>query len=92
MVGAFRGQGLAVQAQKPVRDRVLRGRSSWLPAVLRGNAIPAKVLVEMVNLSNADDAAVLGAAADRDRLARALVQGLFEHFGEQSPPLASRAP
>ena len=82
MVDAFRKDGLPVQPYHPVRDRVIRGRRTWLPAVLRGNAVPAKILVEMVNLSNSQDAALLGAAQDRDRLARALLRGIASYFGE----------
>jgi N-acetylmuramoyl-L-alanine amidase len=87
LVRGFTDQKLPVQAFKPVRDRVVRGRRSWLPAVLRGNEVPAKVLVEVLNLSNPDDAALLASAADRDRIAQALMAGLFRHFGEKVPPL-----
>jgi N-acetylmuramoyl-L-alanine amidase len=38
-------------------------------------------LVEMVNLNNPDDAALLGRAADRDRLAKALAAALSDYFG-----------
>ena len=71
---------LPVQAFQPVRDRVIRGREIWLPAVLKGNAVPAKVLVEMVNLNNAEDAALLARAADRDRLASSLSDALSTYF------------
>ncbi len=72
---------LPVQPFQPIRERVIRGRGTWLPAVLRGNAVPTKVLVEMVNLNNPDDAALLSRAADRDRLAKALAAALGDHFG-----------
>jgi N-acetylmuramoyl-L-alanine amidase len=49
--------------------------------VLRGNIIPTKVLVEMVNLNNPEDAALLGRAADRERLAKSLASALALHFG-----------
>jgi N-acetylmuramoyl-L-alanine amidase len=39
----------------------------------------------MVNLSNREDAALLSKAADRQRMAEALVRSLFLHFGEPSP-------
>ncbi len=82
VVDSFRREDLPVQPFEPVRDRVIRGRRTWLPAVLRGNAVPAKVLVEMVNLSNGQDAAVLAAASQRDRLSRALERSLLAYFGE----------
>ncbi len=74
---------LPVQQPEPVRGRVIRGGSTWLPAVLRGNAVPTKVLVEMLNLSNEDDARLLGRAADRERLAGALVDSLVAYFRKE---------
>ena len=72
---------LPVQPYQPVRDRVIRGHEVWLPAVLRGNTVPAKVLVEMVNLNNPSDAALLGRASDRTRLAQSLTNALVDYFG-----------
>ena len=82
IVKALKKVDLPVQPYQPIRERVIRGRQVWLPAVLRGNAVPTKVLVEMVNLNNPDDAALLGRAADRERLARGLAAALAGHFGE----------
>ena len=76
----FAKADLPVQPYQPVRNRIIRGKSIWVPAVLRGNAIPNKVLVEMVNLSNKKDAALLAAARDRERLADALLRSLELHF------------
>lgn len=80
LVRDLKRDDLPVQPYQPVRDRVIRGRDIWLPAVLRGNAVPAKVLVEMVNLNNPDDAALFRRAKDRDRLAKALASGLSDFF------------
>ena len=82
LVEAFRREDLPVQPYHPVRDRVIRGRRTWLPAVLRGNAVPAKILVEMVNLSNPQDATLLGSARERERLARAMATALAVYFGD----------
>lgn len=81
IVSAFRAGGLPVQPYQPVRNRIIRGRSTFVPAVLRGNAVPTKVLVEMVNLSNTRDAALLASARERERLAEALFQALLAHYG-----------
>ena len=83
IVQGFEAEGLPVQPYKPVRDRIIRGSHAWLPAVLRGNEVPAKVLVEMVNLSNSEDAALLSSASSRERLARALFVALHAYFGEK---------
>lgn len=87
----LRAAGLPVQTIKPVRDRVLRGDASWVPAVLRGNAIPAKLLIEILNLSNAQDAALLGAAEERQRIAEALGAALIRHFGDRPVDPGARA-
>jgi N-acetylmuramoyl-L-alanine amidase len=84
IVKEMRKGDLPVQPYQPIRERVIRGSEIWLPAVLRGNAVPTKVLVEMVNLNNSDDAALLGRAADRDRLAKALAAALGDHFAPGS--------
>ena len=75
---------LPTQPYQPIRDRVIRGREVWLPAVLRGNVVPTKLLIEMVNLNNPDDATLLGRATDRDRLAEALVNALSDYFGPRA--------
>jgi N-acetylmuramoyl-L-alanine amidase len=82
LVEGFREHGLPVQPYHPIRDKVVRGRKKWVPAVLRGNAVPAKVLIEMVNLSHAGDAALLGSAKERDRMAQAIAGSLRTYFGE----------
>jgi len=82
IVKALKRGELPVQPYQPIRERVIRGRQVWLPAVLRGNAVPTKVLVEMVNLNNPEDAALLRRAANRDRLAKALASALEDHFGQ----------
>jgi N-acetylmuramoyl-L-alanine amidase len=81
IVRALKQGDLLTQPYQPIRERVIRGREVWLPAVLRGNVVPTKVLIEMVNLSNPNDAALLGRAANRDRLAKALAAALADYFG-----------
>ncbi len=86
IVRSFGSASLPVQAYTPVRNEVLRGGDRWLPAVLRGSAVPASVLVEMVNLSNREDAALLATAGTRERMSGALFRSLFSYFGEDPPP------
>jgi len=93
IVQAFGKDDLPVQPYKPVRSEVIRSGQRWLPAVLRGNAVPAAVLVEMLNLGNREDAALLGRAAARERIADALVDSLYAYFGEKpsSAPSVAKA-
>jgi N-acetylmuramoyl-L-alanine amidase len=81
VVEAFGTAGLRVQPYQPVRHRIIRGREVFVPAVLRGNAVPTKLLVELVNMANPEDARTLGSAGERERLARALAAALVAHFG-----------
>jgi N-acetylmuramoyl-L-alanine amidase len=89
IVESLRKEGLPIQPYQPVRDKVIRGKQKWVPAVLRGNVIPAKVLVEMLNISNKQDARLLGSARKRQQLARALQLSLYRYFGERPPTAAA---
>jgi N-acetylmuramoyl-L-alanine amidase len=80
MVRAAGRFGVAVHAYQPVRSSVLRGGSRWVPAVLRYNRVPTSVLVEICNLTNEDDRALLQTARFREKLALGLAAGLAEAF------------
>jgi N-acetylmuramoyl-L-alanine amidase len=82
VIGGFRGRHLAVHPYQPVRDRIFRGRRAWVPAVLRYNAIPAKLLLEVCNLANSEDRKLLTTRAFRQRTAEAVVDGLLRYFKE----------
>jgi N-acetylmuramoyl-L-alanine amidase len=81
IVAAFRGAGLPLHAFEPVRRNVIRGGREWVPAILRYNRIPARVLVEVCNLNNPDDRRLLRTRAYRERVAEALVDALIDFFG-----------
>lgn len=92
-VRTFRKRGLPVPDanRQPIRNRIIRGRSVYVPAVLRWNEVPTKLLVEVVNLNNRGDAQLLARADQRDRMSSALLEGIYRHFGEK-PPGTSSAP
>jgi N-acetylmuramoyl-L-alanine amidase len=52
-----------------------------VPAILRYNRIPARVLLEVCNLNNPEDRKLLVTRAYRDRVARALVSALVDFYG-----------
>lgn len=83
VIGALRERELAIHPFKPVRDRIYRGRRAWVPAVLRYNAIPAKLLLEVCNLANSADRKLLGTRAFRERVAEAVVDGIRRYFKEE---------
>jgi N-acetylmuramoyl-L-alanine amidase len=81
IVRAFRSAALPLHDFQPVRRNVIRGGREWVPAILRYNRIPARVLVEVCNLNNADDRKLLVTRSYRDRVARALVSALVAFYG-----------
>jgi N-acetylmuramoyl-L-alanine amidase len=81
LIDAFRRGGLAVHPFKPVRDTVIRNRREWVPAVLRYNAIPAKVLLEVCNLANDEDRRLVQTRRYRQALAEAVVDGILRYYG-----------
>ncbi|MCB1034003.1 MAG: N-acetylmuramoyl-L-alanine amidase, partial [Acidobacteria bacterium] len=59
IVGSFSRRGLGVHPDQPVRQKIYRGRRPWVPAVLRYNAVPASLLLEVCNLANDRDRQLL---------------------------------
>ncbi len=84
IVSAFRAAGLPLHPFQPIRRNVIRGGREWVPAILRYNRIPARVLVEIGNLNNSEDRKLLSTRAFRDRVARALVSAVIDFYGGRS--------
>jgi N-acetylmuramoyl-L-alanine amidase len=80
LIAAFRDQGLAVHPFKPVREKVIRNRRQWVPAVLRYNAVPAKILFEICNLANSEDRKLLQTRSYRHKVAEAIVHGILGYY------------
>jgi N-acetylmuramoyl-L-alanine amidase len=86
-VAAFRSRDLPVHPYKPVRERIIRQRRrEFVPAVLRYNAIPAKMLVEVCNLANEQDRRLIQTRAFRQNVADAVVAGILAYYGEDRQP------
>jgi len=81
IVRAFRTAALPLHAFQPVRRNVIRGGREWVPAILRYNRIPARVLIEVCNLNNPEDRKLLVTRGYRDRVAQALVSALVSFYG-----------
>jgi N-acetylmuramoyl-L-alanine amidase len=80
ILGRVRANGIAIHPYEPVRDRVLRGRRSWVPAVLRYTAAQNAVLVEVCNMGNAEDRENLVDHEWREEFARSVVEGISAAF------------
>jgi hypothetical protein len=81
IVAAFRKAELPLHDFQPIRRNVIRGGREWVPAILRYNRIPTRVLVEVCNLNNPEDRKLLVTASYRDRVARALASALVDFYG-----------
>ena len=51
---SFDQASLTLHPYSPTRDHVVRGKRSWVPAVLRNSIVPCSVLIEVCNLNNAE--------------------------------------
>lgn len=84
LVRSLGARRIAVHPYEPVRDRIIRSGREWLPAVLRGNAVPAKLLIEIANLNNGADRRRLQDPAFREAFAHAFVDALGSYFRASS--------
>ncbi|MFL6246304.1 MAG: N-acetylmuramoyl-L-alanine amidase [Thermoanaerobaculia bacterium] len=96
LVDSFRGKDLAVHPFEPVRDNVIRNRKEWVPAVIRNNQVPTRLLLEVCNIGNQQDRALLKTKAYRQRLAQAIYDGIVDFYATpreeaKAPVLASGA-
>ncbi len=96
LLQSFRRQGIRIHHEKPIRDRIIRCRRCrpWVPAVVRYNAVPAKLLLEVCNLNNSEDRKLLQTRAFRQQVAVAVVDGILEYYGQaalEAPPVVAAA-
>ncbi len=85
VIGAIAARKLPVHPFKPVREKVIREQREWVPAVLRYNAVPAKMLLEVCNLGNDEDRRLIQTRAYREEIATAIVQGLLDYYSQSTP-------
>ena len=71
---------IPVHSNRPIRNIIHRAGRNYLPAVIRYSAAATKILVEVANLTNAEDAASLKDPAFRERYAEALVKGIRAYY------------
>jgi N-acetylmuramoyl-L-alanine amidase len=92
LLRSFQRRGLAVHKEKAIRDRIIRCSRcrAFVPAVVRYNAVPTKLLLEICNMNNAEDRRLLTTRAFRQNVAHAVVDGILAHYGQQ--PLAGEPP
>ncbi len=93
VIGAFDESRLQVHAFNPVRDNVVRDGHEWVPAVIRYNLVPTRLLLEICNLGNRRDRELIKTKKYRQRVAEAIYRGLVEFYTEsdQGTQVAGKA-
>ncbi len=93
VIGAFEDAHLPVHAFNPVRDNVMRDGREWVPAVIRYNMVPTRLLLEVCNLGNRRDRDLMKTKKFRQQVAEAIYRGLVEFYTEdaQSMQVAGRS-
>jgi N-acetylmuramoyl-L-alanine amidase len=79
---AFQTKGLKTHPFNPVRDNVVRDGREWVPAVIRYNLVPTRLLLEVCNLGNPKDRTLMTTKKYRQQVADAIVEGLRSFFNE----------
>jgi len=92
LVASFREHDVAVHPDEPIRERIIRKRRSWVPAVLRCSEVPVEVLIEVSNLSNLTDSRLIADPRYRQKTAEAYVDALDRYYGRAVPSGAGGAP
>jgi N-acetylmuramoyl-L-alanine amidase len=92
IVAALREAGLPVHSFSPVRTHVIRSGREWVPAVLRYNRVPNRVLVELANLGNDEDRALMRTRRFRDALAESIASAVVAFFGGPPPEIYGPLP
>jgi N-acetylmuramoyl-L-alanine amidase len=92
VIQAFEEARLPVHRYEPIRDHVIRRRRSWTPAVIRTSLVPQSLLLEVVNLNNAKDAALIKQASFRQKVAGAFLDALRRHYSGGSASAAAAGP
>jgi N-acetylmuramoyl-L-alanine amidase len=92
IITALREAGLPVHPFSPVRTHVIRSGREWVPAILRYNRVPNRVLVELANLGNEEDRALMKTRGFRGALADSLASAVVAFFGGPPPGIYGPVP
>lgn len=82
IVDAFDESGLKVHPFNPIRDNVVRDDHEWVPAIIRHNVVPTRVLIEICNLGNARDRELMKTRRYRQHVAEAIYHGIVTYYDE----------
>ena len=80
LLTTLQGERIPVHANRPIRNIIQRGGKGFVPAVIRYSTAAAKVLLEVLNLTNDSDAENLQDPEFRERYADAVVKGIKAYY------------
>lgn len=80
IIQSFRNNGLKVHPFNPVRDNVVREGREWVPAIIRYNVVPARLLLEICNLGNRRDRELIKTKKYRTDVAQAIYRGIADFY------------
>ena len=90
IVRGLESQRIGVGGRRPVRSFYYRDDRRTLPAVLRYSRVPTSVLVEVANLNNAQDRALIRDPKTRHRISLGLAAAV-EEMARRQMPLSAQA-
>lgn len=79
----FMEKEIALHPYEPIRNKIIRYKNYWIPAVLKMNMVPTKVLIEILNLNNEEDRKNLQKKEFREKLSLAIFEGILNYFHTQ---------
>jgi N-acetylmuramoyl-L-alanine amidase len=93
MIDSFDERQLDTHPFNPIRDSVMRDGREWVPAIIRYNMVPTRLLLEICNLGNRDDRALIRTKKYRQQVAEAMYHGIVNFYAdrEERPSVATRA-
>ncbi len=77
---SLESNNVSIYPNVPLRGYVIRGRRKYVPAVLRYNIIPTKLLIEIGNLNNKDDRENMVDHEFRQSAAQSVFEGVIRYF------------
>jgi N-acetylmuramoyl-L-alanine amidase len=80
VMASFANRKLKVHPFEPVRDNVIRGGREWVPAIIRHNQVPTRMLLEVCNLGNKKDRELIQTKKYRQQLATAIHDGIVDFY------------
>ena len=82
IIQSFRSNGLKVHPFNPVRDNVVREGREWVPAIIRYNMVPTRLLLEICNLGNRRDRDLIQTKKYRTDVANAIYRGIADFYAQ----------